>query len=62
MNQFKHLLRKMNVELSWVDPDDPAAWAAATRPDTKAFFAETIGNPAGNVLDIERIAAVAHEH
>ncbi|MET7398827.1 O-acetylhomoserine aminocarboxypropyltransferase/cysteine synthase family protein [Dactylosporangium sp. NPDC005572] len=62
VNQLKHLLRKMNVSLSWVDPDDPAAWRSAVRPETKAFFAETIGNPAGNVLDIETVAAIAHEH
>ena len=34
----------MNVELTWVDPDDPDAWRAAVRPNTKAFFGETIGN------------------
>jgi O-acetylhomoserine (thiol)-lyase len=62
VNQFKHVLRKMNVELTWVDPDDPDAWRAAVRPSTKAFFAETIGNPAGNVLDIETVAGIAHEH
>jgi O-acetylhomoserine (thiol)-lyase len=62
VNQLKHLLRKMNVELSWVDPDDPEAWRAAVRPTTKAFFAETIGNPAGNVLDISTVADIAHEH
>ena len=62
VNQFKHLLRKMNVGLTWVDPDDVDAWPAAVRDNTKAFFGETIGNPGGNVLDIERIAAIAHEH
>jgi O-acetylhomoserine (thiol)-lyase len=62
VNQFKHLLRKMNVELTWVDPDDLNAWRAAVRPNTKAFFGETIGNPAGNVLDIAAVAAIAHEH
>jgi O-acetylhomoserine (thiol)-lyase len=62
VNQFKHVLRKMSVELSWVDPDDLGAWKAAVRGNTKAFFGETIGNPGGNVLDIEAIAAVAHEH
>ena len=62
VNQFKHLLRKMNVELTWVDPDDPDAWRQAVRPNTKAFFGETIGNPAGNVLDIEAVASIAHEH
>ena len=53
VNQLKHLLRKMSVELTWVDPDDPDAWKAAVRDNTKAFYGETIGNPAGNVLDIE---------
>ena len=62
VNQFKHLLRKMSVELTWVDPDDPDAWRQAVRPNTKAFFGETIGNPAGNVLDIEAVASIAHEH
>jgi O-acetylhomoserine (thiol)-lyase len=62
VNQFKHLLGKMNVGLTWVDPDDPDAWRQAVQPGTKAFFAETIGNPAGNVLDIETVAAIAHDH
>jgi O-acetylhomoserine (thiol)-lyase len=62
VNQLKHLLRKMHVDLTWVDPDDPAAWRAAVRPETKAFFGETIGNPAGNLLDIEALASIAHEH
>jgi len=62
VNQFKHVLRKMSVELTWVDPDDLGAWKAAVRKNTKAFFGETIGNPGGNVLDIEAIAAIAHEH
>src|SRR4051794_36877039 len=62
VNQLKHVLRKMAVELTWVDPDDPDAWRQAVRPTTKAFFAETIGNPAGNVLDIEVVASIAHEH
>jgi O-acetylhomoserine (thiol)-lyase len=61
VNQFKHLLRKMNVALTWVNPDDPDAWRAAAGEHTKAFFAETIGNPAGNVLDLETVAAIAHE-
>ena len=62
VNQFKHLLRKMNVAITWVDPDDLAAWRAAVRDNTKAFFGETIGNPGGNVLDIEALAGIAHEH
>jgi O-acetylhomoserine (thiol)-lyase len=62
VNQLKHLLRKMSVELTWIDPDDLDAWKAAVRLNTKAFYGETIGNPAGNVLDISAIAAIAHDH
>ncbi|HEV7863561.1 MAG TPA: O-acetylhomoserine aminocarboxypropyltransferase/cysteine synthase family protein [Acidimicrobiia bacterium] len=61
VNQFKHLLRKMSVDLTWVNPDDPEQWKAAVRGNTKAFYGETIGNPSGNVLDIETLAAIAHE-
>ena len=62
VNQFKHLLRKLNVDLTWVDPDDADAWRGAARENTKVFYGETIGNPGGNVLDIETVAAIAHEH
>jgi O-acetylhomoserine (thiol)-lyase len=62
VNQLKHMLRKMSVELTWVDPDDPEAWRQAVRPNTKALFGETIGNPGGNVLDIEALASIAHDH
>ena len=62
VNQLKHLFHKMSVDLTWVDPDDPDAWRAAVRDETKAFYGETIGNPGGNVLDIETIAGIAHEH
>ena len=62
VNQLKHVLRKMNVEITWVNPDDLGAWRTAVRANTKALFAETIGNPGGNVLDIEALAAIAHEH
>ena len=62
VNQFKHLLRKMSIDVTWINPDEPDAWQAAVRENTKAFFGETIGNPGGNVLDIEVIAGIAHEH
>jgi O-acetylhomoserine (thiol)-lyase len=62
VNQFKHMLRKMNVGITWVNPDDPDAWTSAVRPNTKALYGETIGNPAGNVLDIGTLANIAHEH
>ena len=43
------------------DPDDPQSWRDAVRPNTKAFFGETISNPKNDILDIEAVAAVAHE-
>ncbi len=61
VNQLKHYFRKMSIELTWVDPDDLEAWKSAIQDNTKLFFAETIGNPGGNVLDIEALASMAHE-
>ncbi|GMR22518.1 MAG: hypothetical protein BMS9Abin37_0874 [Acidobacteriota bacterium] len=61
VNQLKHYFRKMSVELTWVDPDDLDAWKGAIQDNTKLFFGETIGNPGGNVLDIEALASMAHE-
>ncbi|TDE36923.1 bifunctional o-acetylhomoserine/o-acetylserine sulfhydrylase [Actinomadura sp. 6K520] len=61
-NLFRHTLPKFGIEVSLVeDPDDLDAWRAAIRPNTKALFAESIGNPRGNVLDIRAVADVAHE-
>jgi O-acetylhomoserine (thiol)-lyase len=62
VTQLKHLFRKLSVALDFVDPDDLDAWRRALRPNTKLLFGETIGNPAGNVLDIEALAAIAHGH
>ncbi|WBO62470.1 bifunctional o-acetylhomoserine/o-acetylserine sulfhydrylase [Streptomyces camelliae] len=60
-NLFRHTLPKFGIEVSFVDdPDDPDAWRAAIRPTTKALFAESLGNPRGNVLDIRAVADVAH--
>ncbi len=59
--QFKNVLGKMSVEYTLVDPDDLSAWQAAVRPNTKALYGETIGNPGGNVLDIEAVANIAHD-
>ena len=60
-NLFHYTLPKLGVEVDFVDPDDPAAWRAAARDTTVAFFGETIGNPKGDVLDIEAVADVAHD-
>ncbi|MGV9316891.1 bifunctional o-acetylhomoserine/o-acetylserine sulfhydrylase [Streptomyces sp. NPDC003691] len=60
-NLFHHTLPRFGIEVSFVeDPDDPEEWSAAVRPNTKAFFAETFGNPRGNVLDVRAVADAAH--
>ncbi len=61
VTQLKHLARKLSVDLTFVDPDSRAEWAAAVRDETRVLFAETIGNPGGNVLDIEAVASIAHD-
>ena len=61
-NLFHYTFPKLGIEVSFVeDPDDPESWRSAVRPNTKAFFAETIANPKNDILDIEAVAAVAHE-
>ncbi|ABW13639.1 O-acetylhomoserine/O-acetylserine sulfhydrylase [Parafrankia sp. EAN1pec] len=61
-NLFHYTLPKFGVSVSFVDnPDDLDAWRAAVRPETRAFYGETIGNPRGDVFDTEGVAAVAHE-
>ncbi|MFB7878116.1 MULTISPECIES: bifunctional o-acetylhomoserine/o-acetylserine sulfhydrylase [unclassified Nocardia] len=60
-NLFHYSLPKLGIEVSFVeDPDDLAQWQAAIRPNTKAFYGETIANPSSAVFDIPGIAAVAH--
>jgi len=62
-NLLKYTLAKLGIETTFVeDQDDIAEWRAAIRPNTKLFFAETIGNPKINVLDIEAVSAAAHEN
>jgi O-acetylhomoserine (thiol)-lyase len=61
-NLLQHTLPKFGIEVTFVsDANDLDAWRAAVRPNTKAFFGETIANPLSEVLDIEGIAGVAHE-
>ena len=50
------------IETTFVDPDEEGAFEGAIRPDTKAIFIETLGNPNSNIADIEEIAKVAHRH
>ncbi|WP_394160158.1 bifunctional o-acetylhomoserine/o-acetylserine sulfhydrylase [Galactobacter valiniphilus] len=61
-NLLKHTLKKVGIEVTFVEnPDDLDAWRAAAKENTKAFFGETVSNPRQDVLDIEGVAAVAHE-
>jgi len=59
-NLFAHTLPQYGVEVRWADPDDPGAVAALTDENTKLVFAETIGNPKLNVIDIRAWADAAH--
>ncbi|KQT99719.1 bifunctional o-acetylhomoserine/o-acetylserine sulfhydrylase [Sanguibacter sp. Leaf3] len=61
-NLLQNTLSKLGITTTFVtDPHDPQAWRDAVRPSTKAFFGETIPNPQADILDIEAVAAVAHE-
>jgi O-acetylhomoserine (thiol)-lyase len=60
-NLFKYTFAKLGIEVTFVEnQDDAEEWKAAIRPNTKLLFAETIGNPRINILDIEKVAEVAH--
>ena len=54
-------LPKLGIETAFVDPDDPENFRRAIRPDTKAVFSETLGNPAINMVDIAAVGAIARE-
>jgi O-acetylhomoserine (thiol)-lyase len=61
-NLFKYTLAKLGVETTFVEnQDDAEEWRRAVRPNTKLFFAETIGNPKINILDISLVADIAHD-
>jgi len=60
--QFDVSLRKMGYQVRFVDPDEPENFRKAITPKTKFLYGETISNPRGNVLDIEAVARIAHEH
>jgi O-acetylhomoserine (thiol)-lyase len=62
-NLFKYTLPKLGIETTFIeDQDDLEAWQAAVRPNTKAFFGETIANPKINILDISGVSEVAHRN
>ncbi|MDR3590538.1 MAG: O-acetylhomoserine aminocarboxypropyltransferase/cysteine synthase [Negativicutes bacterium] len=59
-NMFAHTLPRLGIKVTFVDPADPDNFARAITPKTKAVYAEIIGNPKIDVLDIEKVAAIAH--
>ncbi|MEZ5460035.1 MAG: aminotransferase class V-fold PLP-dependent enzyme [Steroidobacteraceae bacterium] len=60
-NLLSYTLPRFGIKTTFVDPRDPDAFAAAVRPETRLVFAETVANPRCEVLDIEAVAARAHE-
>ncbi|MDR0359539.1 MAG: aminotransferase class I/II-fold pyridoxal phosphate-dependent enzyme, partial [bacterium] len=59
--QFDVTFRKMGIDVTFVDSGDLDAWRSAIRDDTKCLYAETVGNPACDVVDLEALAAIAHD-
>ncbi|XID92026.1 homocysteine synthase [Paenibacillaceae bacterium WGS1546] len=61
-NLFQHSFAKLGITVRFVDPSDPDNFRKAINEKTRALYAETIGNPKGDVLDVEAVAGIAHEH
>ena len=60
-NQLHYTFPKMGIEVTFVeDPDDLEAWKAAIRPNTRAFYGESIGNPKGDIFDFKGVSEIAH--
>src|SRR5271169_6704058 len=59
--QFDVSFRRIGINVKFVEPDDPENFRKAITPKTRAIYGETIANPRMNVLDIEKVAAIAHE-
>jgi O-acetylhomoserine (thiol)-lyase len=60
--QFDVSFRRLGIQTTFVEPDDPENFRRAITPRTRVLYGETIGNPRMNVLDIAAVAAIAHEH
>ena len=59
-NLLHYTLRRFGIQTTFVDPRDLDAWRSAIRPDTRLLFAETLGNPGLDVLDVPAVADIAH--
>ena len=61
-NLFEHTLKDFGIEVSFVDPDKPGSFEQAIRPNTKAIFIESLGNPNSSLIDIRATADIAHRN
>ena len=61
-NLLEHTLPTQGIATTFIDPDEEGAWEAAIQENTKALFVESIGNPGANLVDIEKVAEIAHRH
>ncbi len=61
-NQFNYTFPRLGIEVTLVDPNDPAAFEAAIRPNTKIIYGETLGNPDITVFPFEEVSAIAQKH
>lgn len=61
-NLFANTLKEQGLDTTFVDPSDPENFEKAIQPNTKLIYAETLGNPNSDVIDLEAIAAIAHKH
>ena len=61
-NLFAHTLKEQGLDVTFVDPSNPENFGKAIKPNTKLLYAETLGNPNSDVIDIETISAIAHEN
>jgi len=61
-NLFAHTFPQMGIETRFVDPENLDSMAALIDGKTKAVYCESLGNPAGNILDIEKVVEIAHAH
>ena len=61
-NLFANTLKEQGLDTTFVDPSDPENFEKAIQPNTKLLYAETLGNPNSDVIDLEAIAAIAHRH
>ncbi|MBQ3377082.1 MAG: O-acetylhomoserine aminocarboxypropyltransferase/cysteine synthase [Synergistaceae bacterium] len=62
VNLFAHTLPEQGITTSFVDPSEPENFERAIKPNTKLIYAETLGNPNSDVIDIDAIAEIAHKH